>query len=328
MSDAGVGTLTRRTQGVGIALVGAGAVSVQFGGAVAVTLFDRVGAAGAVTLRLVIASVLLLLGTAVARLVVRSHRGTFSGRTRREWATVLAFGVALAAMNLSFYESIARIPLGPAVSIEMLGPLTLAAVSSRRWLDGLWIVVALGGVVTLGLGESHDAASSLNVSGVAFAALAGACWAVYIVLSARTAAIFPRTDGLTVAMLVAAVLVLPAGLAGVGADALLAWPALWRGAAIALLSSGVPYSLDLFALRRITPATFGVLMSLEPAIASVAGLVVIGQVLTPVQWVGLVLVVAACAGVTVFSNRRTGAPRRASADRRDPLDDPATVEAV
>ena len=226
-------------------------------------------------------------------------------------------------MNLSFYESIARIPLGPAVSIEMLGPLTLAAVSSRRWLDGLWIVVALGGVVTLGLGESHDAESTLNVSGVAFAALAGACWALYIVLSSRTAARFPRTDGLTIAMVVAAVLVVPFGIAGAG-DALLTGSALWRGAAIAVLSSGLPYSLDLFALRRITPGTFGVLMSLEPAIASVAGLVVIGQVLTLVQWLGLVAVVVACAGVTVF------APRPGSSDSggRDALDDPAVVDAV
>lgn len=316
----------RRSQGTGIALVGAGAVSVQFGGAVAVTLFDRVGAAGAVTLRLVIAMLLLLVGTGVARVLVRSHRVPVT-RRGSDWATVVAFGVALAAMNLSFYESIARIPLGPAVSIEMLGPLTLAAVSSRRWLDGLWIVVALGGVVTLGLGESHDAAARLTVPGVAFAALAGACWALYIVLSSRTAARFPRTDGLTVAMVVAAVLVTPFGLVGAGGDALLAGSALWRGAAIAVLSSGLPYSLDLFALRRITPGTFGVLMSLEPAIASVAGLVVIGQVLTPVQWLGLVAVVVACAGVTAFPARRP-AGEGSGGRGRDVLDDPAAVDAV
>lgn len=317
-----------RSQGVGVALVGAGAVSVQFGGAVAVTLFDDVGAAGAVTLRLVIAMVLLLVGTAAARVLVRSHRVPGARRTRQDWLTVVAFGVALAAMNLSFYEAIARIPLGPAVSIEMLGPLTLAAVTSRRWLDGLWILVALGGVVTLGLGESHDGTGGLTAPGVAFAVLAGVCWALYIVLSSRTAARFPRTDGLTVAMVVAAALVVPFGLVGAG-DTLLEGSVLWRGAAIAVLSSGLPYSLDLFALRRITPGTFGVLMSLEPAIASVAGLLVIGQVLTLVQWLGLVGVVVACAGVTVFapSARRRGDDPSARGGR-DVLDDPAAVEAV
>ena len=314
-----------RSQGVGIALVGAGAVSVQFGGAVAVTLFGAVGAAGAVTLRLVIAMALLLVGTAVARLAFRSHRAPVT-RRGSDWATVVAFGVALAAMNLSFYEAIARIPLGPAVSIEMLGPLTLAAVTSRRRLDALWILVALGGVVTLGVGESHDAAG-LTVPGVAFAALAGVCWAAYIVLSSRTAARFPRTDGLTVAMIVAAALVLPFGIVGAG-GALLTASALWRGSAIAVLSSGLPYSLDLFALRRITPGTFGVLMSLEPAIASVAGLVVVGQVLTPVQWLGLAAVVVACAGVTVFAPAPTAPPAEGSAaGGRGALDDPAAVEA-
>ncbi len=312
-----------RSQGVGIALVGAGAVSVQFGGAVAVTLFKDVGAAGAVTLRLVIAMTLLVVGTAVARLIVKGHRSTGVRRSRADWITVVGFGVALAAMNLSFYEAIARIPLGPAVSIEMLGPLTLAAVSSRRWLDGVWIVVALGGVVVLGLGESHGEGASLTAPGIAFAAIAGVCWATYIVLSSRTAARFPRTDGLTIAMVVAAVLVAPFGIVGAGA-ALLTGSALWRGAAIAVLSSGLPYSLDLFALRRITPATFGVLMSLEPAIASVAGLLIIDQVLTLVQWLGLVAVVVACAGVTVFAP----AKETSGSGGRDPLDDPAVVEAA
>jgi inner membrane transporter RhtA len=307
-----------------VALIGSGAVSVQFGAALAVGLFDRVGAAGAVTLRLVLAMAVMVLGTAVARLVSRRHRR--AGHTRSDWTTVVLFGVALAAMNLSFYEAIARIPLGAAVSIELLGPLTLAAVSSRRLLDGVWIVVALGGVVVLGVGESHDSALALTVPGVAFAALAGVFWATYIVLSARTAARFPRTDGLTIAMVVAAVLVVPVGLAGAGAGALLDGDALWRGAAIAVLSSGVPYSLDLLALRRITPATFGVLMSLEPGIASVAGLVVIGQVLTAWQWAGLAAVVLACAGVTVFGRPRA---ERASGDGgRDVVHDPAAVEPV
>ncbi len=142
----------------GVALVAAGAVSVQFGGAVAITLFDRVGAGGAVMLRLVVAAVMLVLGTVLARVAQRwrGHRAVAARHSRADLAVAAGFGVALAAMNLSFYEAIARIPLGPAVSIELLGPLTLAAVSSRRRTDYAWVAFALAGVATLGLGENRD----------------------------------------------------------------------------------------------------------------------------------------------------------------------------
>jgi len=290
----------------GVALVAAGAVSVQFGGAVAITLFDRVGAGGAVMLRLVVAAVILVLGTVLARVAQRwrGHRAVAARHSRADLAVAAGFGVALAAMNLSFYEAIARIPLGPAVSIELLGPLTLAAVSSRRRTDYAWVAFALAGVATLGLGENRD--EPIIWPGVLFALAAGACWAAYILLSSQAGRRFARADGLAVAMVVGAVLVAPFGVAAAGSQ-LLASDVLWRGAAIAGLSSALPYTLELLALRRITPATFGVLMSLEPAIASVAGLVVIGQVLSGWQWLGLAAVVVACAGVTVFTPSRSPA---------------------
>lgn len=293
------------TTGSGVALVSIGALSVQFGGAVAVTLFDRVGASGAVTLRLVIAALILAIGTGVAR-AVRPRRAVTPAavHTRRDFTVVLAFGMALAAMNLSFYEAIARIPLGPAVSVELLGPLTLAAVGSRRWVDAGWVGLALAGVSTLGLAK--NSALPMTAGGVAFALLAGGCWVAYILLSAQAGRRFARTDGLTLAMLVAAALALPFGVAAAGAT-LVSPAVVARGAVIAVLSSALPYTLELQALRRIRPATFGVLMSLEPAIASVAGLVVIGQVLGSWQWAGLAAVVLACAGVTVMAPR---APRR------------------
>lgn len=313
--DTATPTPPARSQAVGVALVASGAVSVQFGAAVAVTLFRDIGAAGAVTARLVIAMLLLVVATLVGRWL---HRGRPARRhTRGDWLTAAAFGVALAAMNLTFYESIARIPLGVAVAIELLGPLGLAAASSRRRLDVVWVLLAVAGVATLGLGESRGGAP-VTAAGVGFGLAAGVFWAVYIVLSARTGARFERTDGLTAAMVVAAVLVTPVGLAGAG-TALFTGHALWRGAVIALLSSGLPYSLDLLALRRIPPGMFGLLMSLEPAIASLAALVVVGQVLSAWQWAGLVAVVVACAGVTVFAPARR---------RADPVDAPAAVDAV
>lgn len=293
-------------------MVAAGAVSVQFGGAIAVTLFGAVGAGGAVALRLVIAAVILVVGTLLGQ-VVGARRG--AGRASRhhqpsDWLAAGAFGLALAAMNLSFYEAIARIPLGPAVSVELLGPLSLAAMASRRWVDAAWVALALAGVSALGLGE--DRRAPMTMTGVAFALLAGACWAGYIMLSAQAGRRFDRTDGLTLAMLLAAVVVLPIGLFSAG-SALLRPDVLWRGVTIAVLSSALPYTLELLALRRIRPSTFGVLMSLEPAIASVAGLLVIDQVLGAWQWAGLVAVVVACAGVTVFAPARVTAAATAQA---------------
>jgi inner membrane transporter RhtA len=264
-------------------LVLAAIVSVQFGGALAATLVPRVGAAGSVALRLVLAAAVLL---AVAR-------PRLGGRTRADWLTVCAFALVLGLMNLAFYSSLALLPLGVAVTIEFVGPLVLATVLSRRLRDLVAVAGAALGVVLIS-GALTVPWDELEVRGILLALAAGACWAAYILLSARTGTRFAQLDGLGIAMAIAALVVAPVGLATAG-SALLSWDALWRGAGIALLSSVLPYSLELIALRRLSAQVFGVLLSLEPAVAAIAGLVVLGQLLTRPQLLGLACVMAASA---------------------------------
>ena len=271
-----------------LALVGTGAVSVQFGAAVATKLFGRVGPAGAVTLRLVLAAAILVAAVAPRRPSRPPHLGP---RPRSDWLVVTGFGLVLAAMNLSFYESLDRIPLGVAVTIEFSGPLALALVGSRRWTDGLWALAAGAGVVLLATGTG----SGLDPVGIVLALVAGACWAAYILLSRETGRRFSSVQGLAWAMAVGGLAVLPAGLA-VGGSALADPAVLGLGLSVAVLSSVVPYSLELMALRRVTARAFGVMMSLDPALATAAGFVVLGQRLTLREWVALGLVVAANAG--------------------------------
>ncbi|SCL27116.1 EamA family transporter [Micromonospora aurantiaca (nom. illeg.)] len=265
----------------GVALVLGGALSVQFGSALAALLFPRTGVAGAVTLRLTIGALLMLV---VCRPRVR-------GYGRRDWAAVLAFGLALAGMNSIFYQAIERIPLGPAVTLEVLGPLALSVIAARRMAAWCWAALALAGVVLLGQGGFDR----LDPAGAALALTAGAMWAAYIVCSARIGARFPGADGLALALTVAALLTLPFGLADGGGR--LADPVvLGLGTGLALLASLLPYSLELAALRRLPTATFAVMMSLGPAIAAVAGWLVLGQALRPVEVLAIALVVAASAG--------------------------------
>ncbi|MEU0596725.1 EamA family transporter [Streptomyces sp. NPDC006393] len=264
-----------------VGLVLAGGVSVQFGGALAVTLMPRAGALGVVSLRLLVAAIVLLL---VCRPRLRGH-------SRADWGTVVVFGVAMAAMNGLFYQAVDRIPLGPAVTLEVLGPLALSVLASRRAVNVVWAALALAGVFLLGGGDF----GSLDPAGVAFALGAGAMWAAYIVFSARTGRRFPQADGLALAMTVGAVLFLPLGIAESGAK--LADPTTFGlGAAVALLSSVLPYTLELLALRRLPASTFAVLMSLEPALAATAGFLVLGQSLTPAQGLAITLVIAASMG--------------------------------
>jgi len=262
-------------------LVLAAVVSVQFGGALAATLVPVIGAPGSVTLRLIFAA--LVLG-AVARPRLRGH-------TRRAWLTVAAFGLALGLMNLAFYASLVRLPIGVAVTIEFLGPLTLATVLSRRVRDLGAVLAAGAGVVLISQALSVPLAS-LDWVGLGLAAAAGACWAAYILLSGRTGAQFESLDGLALALGVALVVVAPFGLTTAPQ-----WTAevVAKGLGIALLSSVLPYSLELVALRRLSARVFGVLLSLEPAAAALAGLLVLGQRLTPTQLVGMALVVLASA---------------------------------
>lgn len=263
------------------ALVLLGIVSVQVGAAVAKQLFASVGPAGVVTLRLVFSAAVLLAVWPPLR------RRRLDARTL--WL-VVAYGVVLSVMNLAFYQALARIPLGVAVTIEFLGPLAVALAGSRRRVDVLWAVLAGGGVYLLA-----DGGSRLTLAGVLFAVLAAVCWAAYILL---TAAVGQRTTGgsaLALASVVGAAVVTPFGIAEAGTS-LLEPHVLLIGLAVAMASSAIPYSLELEALRRMPPRVFGVLMSLEPAVAALVGLAVLGELLAPAQWLGICAVVGASAG--------------------------------
>ncbi len=278
-------------------LVAAGAVSVQFGAAIATHLFHRVGPAGAVTLRLVLAAAALALvnwreGPRLRQL----------GERRADMYVAIGFGLVLGAMNLFFYEAIARIPLGVAVTVEFVGPLAVTIGLSRRRSDVLWAVLAAAGVVLLAGGDALGAVRHVDLAGVGFALGAGACWAGYILLNAETGRRFGGTSGLAIAMGVGSLLVLPLGLSQAG-PVLFQPYVLGLGLAVALLSSVVPYSLELIALRRVSARAFGILLSMDPAIAALVGLAVLGQRLTFTEVAALLLVVVANVGSHVFDTR-------------------------
>lgn len=273
-------------------LVLAAICSVQLGAAFAKVLFEDLGPAGTVFLRTGFAAIILLA-------VWRPWRSlNTSGFARRDDVLlVVAFGVTLAAMNLCFYQALSRIPLGIAVTLEFTGPLAVAIAGSRRALDVLWVVLAAAGIVLLApIGALG--ASDVDPLGAGLALLAGAFWAAYILLGARTGRVFPGGTGLAVAMGLSTVLLVPFGVADAGA-ALLDLRLLAAGLGVALLSSAIPYSLELEALRRLPARVFGVLMSLEPAVGALLGFVVLGEVLGFRAVVAISLVVAASAGVSL-----------------------------
>lgn len=274
-------------------------ISGQTGSALATKLVSQVGSAGALTLRLVFATVtlgaLLALGWARARARARGPRGLLRPARRGDLLVVVVFGLALAGMNLSFYEAIARVPLGVAVTVEFVGPLTIAVTGSRRWTDALWALLAAAGVLLLASGSIFGVEHHLDLAGVGFAALAGLFWASYILLNKETGRRFRGTTGLAGAMAVAAVVITPIGV--VDARGALFRPAvLGLGVVVALLSSAIPYTCELAALRRATPRAFGVLLSIAPALAALAGLAILGQRLSWLEVGALVLVVAANIG--------------------------------
>jgi inner membrane transporter RhtA len=208
---------------------------------------------------------------------------------------VAGFGVTLAVMNYSIYQSFARIPLGISVTVEFLGPLGVAVASSRRLLDLLWVGLAGTGVALLAHGGTAATGHGDAAAGIAFALLAGLSWAAYILLSRATGQRFPGSTGLAIAMLVSAVVITPVGVAA-GGKALLRPGILAAGLGIGLLSSIIPYSLELEALRRIPPRVFGIWMSLEPAVAALVGLLLLGQALAAREWLAIGCVMLACAG--------------------------------
>jgi inner membrane transporter RhtA len=281
--------LLARTPSPGLVIGAIG--SVQFGSAIAATLFAQVGPAGSVLLRLVSATIVLM----------ALYRPRVRGRSRRELALAAVFGLVLAGMNLSFYEAIHRIPLGIAVTIEFVGPLAVAVVGSRRKLDFLWVGLAAAGILAL---THTGGAHGIDGVGVILALVAGSMWATYILINARVGRVFAGGTGLALAMCVGSLAVLPAGIAA-GGSHLLEPRSLALGAAVGMLSSAIPYSFEIEALRRIPPSVFGVLMSIEPAMAALAGFIVLGQGLGVRALLGIALVVAASVGA---SQRSTEAP--------------------
>lgn len=275
-------------------LVFVAVTSVQFGAALARTLFDEAGPAGTVFLRVVFAAVLLAV---LWRPALRSHSGA-------DWRLIAAFGLTLAAMNFFFYESIDRIPLGLAVTFEFVGPLGVAIAGSRRALDFLWVGLAAAGILLIAAPGSGE----LDPLGVAYALIAGGCWAAYILLSARTGRAFPGGGGLALAMCVAALVLIPAGVSAAG-SALLDPEVLLLGAAVAILSSAIPYSAEFEALRLLPEHVFGVLLSLEPAVAALAGYLVLDQSLAARELFGIALVAGAVAGAV--AGTRSPVPRDA-----------------
>ncbi|MBX3098975.1 MAG: EamA family transporter [Salinibacterium sp.] len=270
-------------------LVLVGLICQDIGAASAVTLFPHVGALGMVTLRLVFSAAILFI----------AFRPRLRGRSRADWLTVIAFGFALALMNGLFYEAIARLPLGITVTIEVLGPLILSVVVSRKASAWLWAVLAFIGVAIFGWGGWDH----LDPIGVAFAVAAGTMWVAYILLSARTGRRFERLDGLAIAMSIGALGAIPFGIISAGPP-LFHIDILLLGVVVAVLSSAIPYGLELLALRRLPAATFSILMSLSPAIAATAGLIILHQALTVPDAVAIALVVVASIGAVRSADRR------------------------
>jgi inner membrane transporter RhtA len=267
--------------------------SVQCGAALATTLFDRVGPAGTVFLRGTFAALILLL---VARRDVARLR-------RSDLRDVAFFGVTLAAMNLCFYESIERLPLGIAVTFEFTGPLAVAIFGSHRRRDLIWAGLAALGIVLL---SGDFGGGPIDLLGAALALTAGAFWACYILLSARIGGRSEGLGGLAVSMSISALLLSPVGLAE-GAGQMGSAAVLARGLGVGILSSAFPYALEIEALRRLPNAVFGVMMSLEPAVAALVGFVALGQGLGWTEAVAIGLVVAASAGA--LHSAATPAPR-------------------
>jgi inner membrane transporter RhtA len=300
------------------ALVLTGIVSVQLGAGLADRLFTELPPAAVTGLRLwSAAAAMLIIGARGPNGLVAAVAGVVRNRAWRDAATAIAFGVGLGAMNYVFYQAIARVPLGVAVTIEFLGPLAVAVAGSRRVLDLLWVGLAGTGVVLL----TGDGAAHLNVAGVVFAALSAVGWAAYIILSSATGRRFRGSSGLVIAMLVAAVVVTPAAVA-TASNALLRPPVIATGIGVGLLSSALPYGLELQALRRLSTRVFGIWMSLEPVAAALIGLALLGQRLSPAEWAAVACVVIACVGAA----RGTPPSPRPAPEASPPEPGPAYAE--
>lgn len=262
-------------------------VSVQGGAALAKALFPVLGAMGTVGLRVGISAAILVA-------VFRPWRHPMSAA---QWRALLPYGAVLGLMNVVFYLALARIPLGLAVTLEFVGPLGVAVFGSRRAVDVLWVLMATAGIALV----TPWAGGGVDVRGVLLALAAGACWAAYIVLGGRVSRMVPGGIAVAIGLAAAACVALPFAIASGGL--LRVTPGLLAaGLGVAILSSALPYSLEMAALRELPARTFGILMSLEPAMAAIAGWVFLHETLSPRQWLAVALVVAASTGAALTSS--------------------------
>jgi len=272
--------------------------AIQFGAAIAINLFPIIGAQGTVAWRIIISAVLMWLA---ARGRVRSFATIFW----RHRLLLLVFGACMAAMNLFFYLAIARIPLGVAVAFEFIGPLSVAAFNSRRISQFFWIAVAAIGIILL----SPISGADLDPLGILFALLAGTGWATFIVLAGRVGEKVPGNDGLAIGMMVAALTMLPFAIPVAGT--LFSQPWVLAGAlAVALLSTTLPFVLEFQALRHLSKRAYGVLVSLEPAVAAVVGAVILSENIGARGVLAVSCVVAAAIGITLAEQRSNTTGRR------------------
>jgi inner membrane transporter RhtA len=282
---------TRRTHLEAIppvpAILGA-IISVQAGAALAKGLFPALGPIGTVGLRVVLSAIMLM----------AAFRPRLRALSAAQWRAVIPYGLVLGTMNIVFYLSLSRIPLGVAVTLEFVGPLAVAVFGSRRAVDIAWVVLAAAGIalITPWSGGGADAL------GVALALAAGACWAAYILLGGRVSGIMPGGASVATGMLIASIVALPAALA-TGGFARLTLPLFVAGVGVALLSSAIPYTLEMIALKGLPARTFGILMSLEPAVAALLGVVVLHELLSFRQWLAVALIIGASTGSTLTSRR-------------------------
>jgi inner membrane transporter RhtA len=264
-------------------------ISVQGGAALAKGLFPVLGASGTVGLRIGLSALILLA-------VFRPRLGSLD---REQWRAIIPYGVVLGVMNMLFYFSLARIPLGLAVTVEFSGPLAVAVFGSRKPVDLLWVVLAAAGIVLI---TPWSGSGGVDPLGVLLAGAAGACWAAYILLGGRVSRILSGGAAVAAGMMVAAITTVPIA-AAMGGFAHFSARYFAAGIGVALLSSAIPYSLEMIALKAMPARTFGILMSVEPALAALAGLVFLHEVLTPLQMLAVALVIAASTGSTLTSRR-------------------------
>ena len=265
--------------------------SVQLGAAFAKSLFATLGPMTVVFLRLALAALVLLL-------LVRPN---WSALRASQWRITLGFGAILALMNLSYYLALQRLPLGLTVTIEFIGPLSVALWHSRRALDFVWVLLAAGGIALL-----NPFGGEIDAQGFWLALAAGVCWAAYIVLGEKLGGTLPGAQGLSLAMTMGAVFLMPVGVHA--SDAIATHYALLPVAfAVAILSSALPYSCEIEALRRMPKRVFGILMSLEPAVAALIGFVVLHEMLSKMQILAIVMVMIASYGTVKFGQSNDAA---------------------